>query len=206
MNKKSKIKKRIGTIVGVIILLVFSIFYAHINKNTYLYERQTDTGQFISTGILTDSEISQSFVAEEETLDGMNIRATRNGDVTDVMLEYSLEDNATGAVVATGSMSARDITNNRFNLFRFNQVKDTMGKSYTFTLRAVGSDEANGISFNYVNQSTDQRVLTIHGEEVQGTLVARTITHRFDMQTLIVLLIFIIYIVFFLRMLYKLFK
>ena len=48
--------------------------------------------------------------------------------------------------------------------------------------------------------------MEINNEAVVGTLVMKTVTNRFDIETFCVLLIFIVYIVVFLKFLYKLFK
>ena len=44
-------------------------------------------------------------------------------------------------------------------------------------------------------------------EQIQeGTLILKTVTKRFDIETFVILLIFVLYIIVFLKFLYKLFK
>ena len=55
-------------------------------------------------------------------------------------------------------------------------------------------------------QSDTYTKMEIDANEQSGTLILKTVTDRFDIETFCVLLIFIIYIVFFLKFIYKLFK
>ena len=50
------------------------------------------------------------------------------------------------------------------------------------------------------------QVLGIKNNETPGALAARYISHRFDVETFVVLLGFVAFIVIFMKLLYKLFK
>lgn len=78
-------KKYIKTGIGILIVVILAFLYAHIDKNSYLYDRNADTSTFISTGTLLEGEtISQGFVSEEEILSGINMKCSVLGDASDV--------------------------------------------------------------------------------------------------------------------------
>ena len=109
-------KKYIKTGIGILIIVVLAFLYAHIDKNSYLYDRNADTSAFISTGVLLEGEtISQEFVSEEDILDGLNIKCSVTGNVEDVEVQYILRDAKTNKKVASRSTKASEIKNNKFN-------------------------------------------------------------------------------------------
>jgi len=184
-------KKILKTGIVIILVVAFAFLYAyHIDKIVFLYDQNQDSIEFVQTGVLVDDEVSQTFVSTEDVLDGMSVRCFVVGDVSDVTIEYSLKDTTTREVLATGTSPAHGISNDRFHIFRFNQVSDTKGNQYTFTLRVTGSMEGNGVGFQMAN----------------GILDARTVSRQFEPETFIIVLLFAIYIAVFMRLLYKLFK
>ena len=54
IGDKSKMKKKIVSCLMVCVVIVFAYFYAYIDKNSYIYDRNADTSTFYSTGILTE--------------------------------------------------------------------------------------------------------------------------------------------------------
>ena len=78
-------KKYIKTGIGILIVVILAFLYAHIDKNSYLYDRNADTSTFLNTGILLDGEkISQEFISEEDILDGMNNKCAVQGETAGV--------------------------------------------------------------------------------------------------------------------------
>ena len=201
-------KKYVKTGIGILIIVVLAFLYAHIDKNSYLYDRNADTSAFISTGVLLEGEtISQEFVSEEDILDGLNIKCSVTGNVEDVEVQYILRDAKTNKKVASGSTKASEIKNNKFNRFDIETVESAKGKEYLFEITETGADAANGVSFYVVPQKEEgAQVLSIKNNETQGALAARYISHRFDVETFVVLLGFVAFIVIFMKLLYKLFK
>ncbi|MCI6465891.1 MAG: hypothetical protein MSA90_10545 [Faecalicatena sp.] len=199
-------KNKIKIAILVLAVVVLSFLYAHISKNTYLYDRSSGSEDFVGTGIIKEGEeITQGFISKEELLDGINLKATVNGNVENVVLTYTLRDNETGEEVH-GSVKGAEVKNNKFNAYTFDRVEQAKGKSYTLVLTETGSDENNGISFYYSPQEQTEGDLIVKGESAQGVLAARTITDRFDLETFIVLLGFVAFVVGFIKVLYKLFK
>ena len=201
-------KKYIKTGIGILIIVVLAFLYAHIDKNSYLYDRNADTSTFISTGTLLEGEtISQGFVSEEEILSGINMKCSVLGDASDVEVQYSLRDIETGKAVASGSVKAGEINNNKFNQFWMEPIDSAKGKEYLLEITETGADAANGVSFYVVPQKEEgAQVLNIKNNETEGSLAVRYVSHRFDMETFVVLLGFAAFIVIFMKLLYKLFK
>ena len=201
-------KKYIKTGIGILIVVILAFLYAQIDKNSYLYDRNADTSTFISTGTLLEGEtISQGFVSEEEILSGINMKCSVLGDASDVEVQYSLRDIETGKVVASGSVKAGEINNNKFNQFRMEPIDSAKGKEYLLEITETGADAANGVSFYVVPQKEEgAQVLNIKNNETEGSLAVRYVSHRFDMETFVVLLGFAAFIVIFMKLLYKLFK
>lgn len=200
-------KKKLGFIFLVAGLCVCAFLYAHIDKNTYLYDRNTDSADFISTGILKDNEeITQTFTCTEDSLDGINLKATLAGDAEHVKVEYSLIDAGDGAEVRKASIAGNEIKNNKFNKLRFQTITGTAGKSYILKLTESGTDDMTGVSFYLAGENKSGEQLFVKGNATQGTMIVRTLTHRFDWETFIVLLGIAAFIAGFMVMLYKLFK
>ncbi len=201
-------KKKLGIIILGMGVLIFAYLYAHIDKNTYLYDRNTDSAELIGTGIpAAGEEITQSFTSVEDTIDGINVKATVIGDAGHVGLEYSLLDEESGEVVRTETMPGTEIKNNKFNVLKFQTLQDTKGKNYTLSLSESGADDNTGISF-YLSEEIGgtQGLLRVRGQETNGNLVVRILTHRFDLETFVVLLGILAFIAGFMNVLYRMFR
>lgn len=188
---KSKKKTTIYTILLCVIAVAFSYFYAYIDKNIYLYDRNTDTGTFQNMGVLTEGEtITQKFVSKEDTIDGINIKVSLAGNVEDVMLHYALMDTETKEIVEN-KISAVQLENNKFNQLGISQIEEAKGREYELILNVENADEQNGISF-YLTQD--------------DMLVTRVICHRFDTETFIVSAGIFVFVYAFMTVLYKAFR
>lgn len=199
-------KKKIKMAVLFVVITVLVFLYAHIDKNRYLYDADTPSEDYISTGVLLEGElITQTFVCEEEILDGINLKSTIVGSAENVALEYAVQDNETNEIIG-GTIHGTEIKNNKFNKYKFQRISGTKGREYTIILKTTGTDENNGISFYVDPAENRQDTLFIKDQKSQGTLVARTLSHRFDLETFIVLLGFVAFVTGFIEVLYKLFK
>lgn len=203
---KNKMKKIIYMVIIGVVILGFSYIYAHIDKNSYIYDRNADTSLFYGTGILkSDQSIEQTFISEEETIDGINLKVSKIGNVENVVLHYYLTDMQTGETVAA-SISANELDNNKFNQLATPQIMEARGKTYTLTLKVENSDEQNGVSFYVVPGKVEGQQLTVMENASEGVLVVRMICHRFDIETFVVLLGIILFVVVFMKKLYKSFR
>ena len=200
-------KKKVKTIIWIIVVIIFAYLYAHIGKTHMIYDKHIDSSDYISTGIV-EGTIEQEFVCVEDTLDGITAKCSLQGDVSGVSVKASLYDGETEEKVAEAELKAEDIKNSKFNIFKFNTIKGCKGKVYRVIFENIDADVENnsGISLSYQPFLEKNTHLKINNKEIEGTLIIKTVTNRFDMETMCVLLIFIVYIVFFVKFLYKLFK
>lgn len=205
-SESNSVKKIMKRAVLIIIVLACVFLYAHVDKIRYFYDRSIESNDYIGTGILIDQEITQNFVSEEASLDGIQAKCTVTGIATDVEIQYTLTDLEENKIVAEGTVSGADVKNSKFTKFKFPKLTDCKGKKYSITFKECGSDEFNGIAFYTVQDTREDMELTVRGNATQGTLVARTLTHRFDWETFAVVLIFVAYVTLFMKLLYKLFK
>lgn len=203
---KSKKNTVIKKSILIVIVLALSFLYAHVDKKTYFYDKAIETNDYVSTGILVEQEITQTFVSKEDCLDGIEAKCTINGSVENVTIYYSLTDLETNQVVAEGSVAGADVKNSKFTKFEFDQMTGCKEKEYSVCFWETGTDEGNGISFYLIPETQTDMELSVKGNATQGGLVARTLTERFDIETFVVILIFVAYITLFMKLLYKLFK
>ena len=199
-------KKKVISCLVVCLVIILSYFYAHIDKNSYIYNRNADTGSFYSTGILLDDEeVTQSFVAEEDCIDGINIKISLSGKVEKVVVRYAILDESSTKLYE-GTVPAVRLENNKFNQLEVEKINDTKGKTYTLVLSAENANEQNGVAFYLEPGRYSDQKLMIKGNETDGTLIMRSICHRFDVETFVVLLGMVAFVTGFMKVLYKLFK
>lgn len=199
-------KKRIITVFFACVIIVLSYFYANIDFNSYLYNRNAETGTFYGTGALEENEIvTQTFVAEEDSIDGINIKVAVFGNVENVLLQCRILDGNKQEMAVT-QVKAIELEANKFNKIEFPTITETKGKEFTLVLTAENADDLNGVGFYIEPSIYDMQQLSIKDCESEGTLVARIISHRFDVETFIVLLGIIVFVSMFMKILYKIFK
>ena len=199
-------KKKIISCLVICVVVVSSYFYAYIDQNIYIYDRNTDTASFYGTGLLMEGEeITQTFNAEENTIDGINVKVSIVGNVENIVLHYSVL-NEDSKEVATAQIDANDLENNKFNKLKLPTITNTAGREYTLVLNVENADEQNGIGFFFEPLAKEKQQLSIQDNETDGTLVVRIISHRFDVETFVVLLGIIAFVTVFMKILYKFFK
>lgn len=199
-------KKKMIWCLAVAIIIILSYFYAHIDKNSYIYDRNVDTKNFYSTGLLVeDEDMTQTFISEEDVIDGIYIKISVVGNVEDVIMHYSLTDNATNKVVSA-VVKASELENNKFNRLAIPKIEGAKGKTFTLTLSTENADAQNGIGFYLTPGRFNGQTLVVKGNETDGTIVARTLCHRFDVETFVVLLGMIAFVSGFMKVLYKFFR
>lgn len=199
--------KKIKTIIGIVVVIVIAFLYAHIGKVNPLYDKTLDNSEYIGTGVF-EEKIEQTFISSEETLDGITVKCQLQGDAAGTSIMLTLIDEETDEIVAESELKAEDIENSKFNQFSFETVQGCKGKTYRVVFESVNEDVENtrGIGLLYEPKTEENTSLQINGVDTDGTMIIKTVTERFDLETFCVFLIFIIYIVFFLKFLYKLFR
>lgn len=199
-------KKKIGLIVAIFIILLGAFVYAHIAKTHCIYDRDINTSEYKDTAVYVNGEFSQQFKSMEDHLDGVSVKCRVIGEAKNIEISYALMEIDTGLQVAEGKTTGAQIKNSKFHEFSFDTVEGCKDKEYEFIIIEKGEDEENSVNFCYMSNREKDTSLTFNGEEVDGTMALKTVTNRFDMETFCVLLIFIIYIWVFMKFLYKLFK
>lgn len=201
-------KKRMKSILGIILLIVFAFFYAHIAKVHNIYNKDIDPSAYSNTGVLTQLGVQQEFVCEEKHLDGIQIKSTIFNSAENTKLQYQLKNLSTGVVVASGEVKGDKIKNSKFFEFSFERVENSKEVPFEFSVYTnVPLGETSGAGFSYEQVKEENTSLTVAGEKVEnGTLILKTVTHRFDVETFCVFLLFALYVILFMRFLYNLFK
>lgn len=199
-------KKKIQIIVGIVVIVIASFLYAHISKTHCIYDREIDTSDYKDVPLLDGITVSQSFKVTENTLDGVRIKCRVNGNPENVNVEYVLKEVDSGEEIANGIVSGAAIKNSKFTDFEFSVVGNTNGKEYEFVIWAEDGDEENNIVLCYEGMKETDTELKISEQIQEGTLILKTVTKRFDIETFVILLIFVLYIIVFLKFLYRLFK
>lgn len=199
--------KRIKLVIGIILIVIIAFAYAHIGKLHPIYDKAVDNSEYIGTGVF-DGKIQETFICSENTLDGISAKLQLQGDAAGTIIRMTLIDVQTGQIAGEAELAAEDIKNSKFNKFSFETVENSKGKEYCAVFETVGSSvkQTKGIGLVYTPETQKNTQLQISNESVEGTLVIKTVTNRFDLETFCVFLLFVLYIVGFLKFLYRLFK
>lgn len=206
MIGENKMKKKIVSFLIMCAVIFLSYFYAHVDYNSYIYDRHIDTTMYYGTGPLLDDEtITQTFISEENTIDGFNIKIVTSGNVEKLVLEYSVIDEKF-EVVAQAKVPANTLESNKFNHLDIPTIENSAGKQFTIVMSVDNADEQNGVGFYVASGRNGNQQLNIRNNDTDGTLVVRIISHRFDMETFIVFLGIVTFVVMFMKVLYKFFK
>ena len=141
-------------------------------------------------------------------MDGMAVKLTINSlsDSDTGRLVYSLRD-AQGSEIVHDTIDVSKFKNGKINKIKFDKsIDDCEEKSYTVTLGAEDIDENSNIGIYYDPFGKENGIAGPEGEMLDGTIIFRTITHRFDVETFIVTMCLITYLFVFFRVLYKMFS
>jgi hypothetical protein len=200
------VKKWLKYIIAGIIIVTVCFAYAHIDKANNIYDTKTDNSSYVSVNIFADSYISQTFQCSEDSMDGIAAKIFRNGTSEEGELIYSIQDES-GQELTKGGFSINNIKSGKINLIKFSEpIEGSNNKFFTvyFRQKGLAENESLGIYYDPVGEKTGE--LKVNDEKIEGTMVFRTITHRFDMETFIVVLGFVVYFVLFFKILYRLFS
>ena len=105
-------------------------------------------------------------------------------------------------------LEGAQVKNSKFFELPFETVencKDTPFELSVYSNVPIGT--ATGVGFAYEKTKEEDTALRVAGEEVEnGTLIMKTVTHRFDFETFFVFLAISLYVIIFMGFLYKIFK
>ena len=65
--------RKVKKLAAVIVLILLAFVYGHVHKTHAIYDRMIENDQYVMMDVSQD-QISQEFVCEEETLDGIQVK------------------------------------------------------------------------------------------------------------------------------------
>ncbi len=200
-------KKKLPVIIGLIVVILFSIWYGFTDKTHKIYDNNVNTAKYNDLGVLTEGQvIRQTFTCEENVLDAFSIKCNPSGDYAGAQLTLTVLDEATGEVLTTGEESGSNIRPRKMHKFKVGQLTGVKGRELTLEVRETNSSPGNGINLYYQPAENTIGSLTLDDNALSGVFVMKTVTERFDTETFVIMLLSILFIWAFLWFLYRLFK
>lgn len=191
--------KKIKKMAAVIILILIAFIYGHIHKTHAIYDRTVENDQYIMLDG-SQSQITQEFICEEDSLDGIQVKCQNLQEDPEAEIRVYLQDCENGGIVAKSVKKAGEIKTGKFNEFSFDTVSRCRGKAYKVVF------EKDFLAL-YAEKTLEEGTnLKINSEESEGTLILKTVTYRFDIETFCVFLLLVLYICVFFQFLNWLFS
>ena len=180
-------------------LILLAFVYGHVHKTHAIYDRMIENDQYVMMDVSQD-QISQKFVCEGGDT-GWNpgempefAGRSRNRDPD---LSSGLRKWRNGC----GICEKRQEISKRANSMNFRLIRSAMqGKAYKVVF------EKDSIALYAEKTSEEGTNLKINSEESEGTLILKTVTYRFDIETFCVFLSLVLYICVFFQFLNWLFS
>ena len=191
--------KKIKKMAAVIILILIAFIYGHIHKTHAIYDRTVENDQYIMLDG-SQSQITQEFICEEDSLDGIQVKCQNLQEDPETEIRIYLQDCENGETVAESVKKAGDIKAGKFNEFSFDTVSRCRGKAYKVVF------EKDFLALYAEKTSEEGTNLKINSEESEGTLILKTVTYRFDIETFCVFMLLVSYICVFFQFLNWLFS
>ena len=191
--------KKIKKMAAVIILILIAFIYGHIHKTHAIYDRTVENDQYIMLDG-SQSQITQEFICEEDSLDGIQVKCQNLQEDPEAEIRVYLQDCGNGGIVAKSVKKAGEIKTGKFNEFSFDTVSRCRGKAYKVVF------EKDFLALYAEKTSEEGTNLKINSEESEGTLILKTVTYRFDIETFCVFMLLVSYICVFFQFLNWLFS
>lgn len=191
--------KKIKKMAAVIILILIAFIYGHIHKTHAIYDRTVENDQYIMLDG-SQSQITQEFICEEDSLDGIQVKCQNLQEDPEAEIRVYLQDCENGGIVAKSVKKTGEIKTGKFNEFSFDTVSRCRGKAYKVVF------EKDFLALYAEKTSEEGTNLKINSEESEGTLILKTVTYRFDIETFCVFLLLVLYICVFFQFLNWLFS
>ena len=191
--------KKIKKMAAVIILILIAFIYGHIHKTHAIYDRTVENDQYIMLDG-SQSQITQEFICEEDSLDGIQVKCQNLQEDPEAEIRVYLQDCENGGIVAKSVKKAGEIKTGKFNEFSFDTVSRCRGKAYKVVF------EKDFLALYAEKTSEEGTNLKINSEESEGTLILKTVTYRFDIETFCVFVLLVSYICVFFQFLNWLFS
>lgn len=200
-------KKRLPVIIGVILTVLLAVWYGNTNKTHKIYDNNVNTAVYSAIGVLTEGQtVSQSFVCQEDVLDGFMIKADVLGDYKDAVVTVEVRDAATGEVLSEAQETGDKIKARKLHYVKIPAITDCRGRQMVVEVSETGTADNNGINLFFQPGGGEGETLTVKGNVTEGVFVMKTVTERFDAETFLVMLFSEWFVWGFLWFLYRLFK
>ena len=181
--------RKVEKLAAVIVLILLAFVYGHVHKTHAIYDRMIENDQYVMMD-----------VSQEETLDGIQVKCQNLQEDPETEIRIYLQDCENGETVAESVKKVGDIKTGKFNEFSFDTVTRCRGKAYKVVF------EKDSIALYTEKTSEEGTNLKINSEESEGTLILKTVTYRFDIETFYVFLLLVLYICVFFQFLNWLFS
>ena len=191
--------RKVKKLAAVIVLILLAFVYGHVHKTHAIYDRTVENDQYIMLDG-SQSQITQEFICEEDSLDGIRVKCQNLQEDPEAEIRVYLQDCENGGIVAKSVKKAGEIKTGKFNEFSFDTVSRCRGKAYKVVF------EKDFLALYAEKTSEEGTNLKINSEESEGTLILRTVTYRFDIETFCVFLLLVLYICVFFQFLNWLFS
>ena len=115
-------RKYKGTIIVLIVCMIFAYLYAHVDKKEYFYNRTVDVGKYANTGVICEKKLTQDVYSTEKSLDGIQVKTQNVGDCTNIKIKITILDKKTKQNLRQKEISVSDFENDKFATIKFNGV------------------------------------------------------------------------------------
>ena len=129
--------RKVEKLAAVIVLILLAFVYGHVHKTHAIYDRMIENDQYVMMDVSQD-QISQEFVCEEETLDGIQVKCQNLQEDPETEIRIYLQDCENGETVAESVKKVGDIKG---------------ADADEFKVLKAQLDKQNGVSQN--NQTAD---------------------------------------------------
>lgn len=187
-------------VICIVLILAFAYMYAHIDKTNLIHDKRIDNSEYIGLGMVQE-EIRQQFVCQEDKLDALVVKCQVLGDTTDSVIQMTLKDCITGENVVSAKTDVNEMKSGNFIQISFDAIEGCKGKTYQASFKTEGM-----VGLVVQPEAMEETQLKIGDGEYEGTLIMKTVTKRFDVETFCVLLIIVSFIICFFRFLNRLFS
>ena len=85
-------RKYKGTIIVLIVCMIFAYLYAHVDKKEYFYNRTVDVEKYANTGVICEKKLTQDVYSTEKSLDGIQVKTQNVGDCTNIKIKITILD------------------------------------------------------------------------------------------------------------------
>jgi len=198
---------KMKTYKKIIILLVIaalSYLYATQSWPEAIYDVNYDTSSTLPI-MVNDNAASQDFSCPRNGLTGLRVRFATMSRASYGSYTWSVQDIASGAEVASGSIDPSAFSRSGDYKITFNEISDSAGHTYRFTAKANGVAEDQSLSLYVSNPIRNAGQVLYNGEAKTGCIMLKQTIHYFNVETFIVCIGLLLYLVVFIQYMNRLF-